>query len=197
MAMRKFARSTTSGSRAAFSMMVSPSASVAAIMRFSVPGDRDGFEVQPRALEASGARADVAAFDVDLRAHGLQARDVDVHRACADGAAAGQRHVGLAEARQQRPEHQDGRAHGLHQLVGRETFPRRGRPSISICIFSSMVTDTPMRPNNSIMVVTSCRCGTLRMVTGPSASKRARRRWAGWRSSRRKSALPLRGECHH
>ena len=42
--------------------------------------------------------------------------------------------------------------------------------SISICIFSSMVTDTPMRPNNSIMVVTSCRCGTLRMVTGPSAS---------------------------
>src|SRR5688572_19076758 len=37
-------------------------------------------------------------------------------------------------------------------------------------IFSSMVTDTPMRPNNSIMVVTSCRCGTLRMVTGPSAS---------------------------
>ena len=42
--------------------------------------------------------------------------------------------------------------------------------SISICIFSSMVTETPMRPNNSIMVVTSCRCGTLRMVTGPSAS---------------------------
>ena len=27
-----------------------------------------------------------------------------------------------------------------------------------------------MRPNNSIIVVTSCRCGTLRMVTGPSAS---------------------------
>src|SRR3954471_24425741 len=33
-----------------------------------------------------------------------------------------------------------------------------------------MVTETPMRPNNSIIVVTSCRCGTLRMVTGPSAS---------------------------
>jgi hypothetical protein len=34
-----------------------------------------------------------------------------------------------------------------------------------------MVTDTPMRPNNSIMVVTSCRCGTFDTVTGPSASR--------------------------
>ena len=38
-------------------------------------------------------------------------------------------------------------------------------------IFSSMVTDTPMRPSSSIMVVTSCRCGTFEIVTGPSASK--------------------------
>ena len=90
-------------------------------------GDRDGVEIQPRALEPPGARADVAAFDVDVRAHGLQARDVDVHRARADGAAAGQRHVGLAEARQQRPEHQDRRAHGLHQLVGREALARGRR----------------------------------------------------------------------
>ena len=37
MPIRKLARSTTSGSRAAFSSTVSPSASVAAIMRFSVP----------------------------------------------------------------------------------------------------------------------------------------------------------------
>ena len=36
-AFRQFARSTTSGSRAAFSMTVVPSASVAAIIRFSVP----------------------------------------------------------------------------------------------------------------------------------------------------------------
>src|SRR5579883_2310701 len=36
-ATRQLARSTTSGSRAAFSMTVSPSASVAAIIRFSVP----------------------------------------------------------------------------------------------------------------------------------------------------------------
>jgi len=37
MAERQAARSTTSGSRAAFSMTVRPLASVAAIMRFSVP----------------------------------------------------------------------------------------------------------------------------------------------------------------
>src|SRR5579862_1594795 len=35
---------------------------------------------------------------------------------------------------------------------------------------SSMVTVTPMRPSNSMVVVTSCRCGTLPIVTGPSAS---------------------------
>jgi hypothetical protein len=39
----------------------------------------------------------------------------------------GKRHVGLAEARQQRAQHQDGRAHGLDQLVGRETLARGGR----------------------------------------------------------------------
>src|SRR5450432_3602982 len=38
-------------------------------------------------------------------------------------------------------------------------------------IFSSMVTETPMRPSSSIMVVTSCRCGTFETVTGPSASR--------------------------
>src|SRR5882672_1910028 len=35
---------------------------------------------------------------------------------------------------------------------------------------SSIVTPTPMRPSSSMKVVTSCRCGTLAMVTGPSAS---------------------------
>ena len=42
-------------------------------------------------------------------------------------------------------------------------------------IFSSMVTDTPMRPSSSIMVVTSCRCGTFDTVTGPSDSRQAAR----------------------
>src|SRR4051812_9369181 len=48
-------------------------------------------------------------------------------------------------------------------------YSRVVEASISMRIFSSMVTETPMRPNNSIIVVTSCRCGTLRIVTGPSA----------------------------
>src|SRR5471032_2139501 len=47
--------------------------------------------------------------------------------------------------------------------------------STSMRIFSSMVTDTPIRPSNSIMVVTSCRCGTFETVTGPSASKQPAR----------------------
>src|SRR5580692_2236719 len=45
--------------------------------------------------------------------------------------------------------------------------------STSMRIFSSMVTETPMRPSNSIIVVTSCKCGTFETVTGPSANKQA------------------------
>ncbi len=43
--------------------------------------------------------------------------------------------------------------------------------STSMRSFSSMVTETPMRPSSSIIVVTSCRCGTLDTVTGPSANR--------------------------
>jgi hypothetical protein len=86
--------------------------------------DRDGLEIEARTLEPACARADVAAVDLDVRTHGLQARDVDVHRPRADGAAARQRHVRLAETREQRSQHQDGRAHRLDQLVGREALAR-------------------------------------------------------------------------
>ena len=51
-------------------------------------GDGDGLEHQPRALQALGARLDVAVLDVNVGAHGLQARDVDIDRARADRAAA-------------------------------------------------------------------------------------------------------------
>ena len=127
MAIRKFARSTTSGSRAAFSITVSPSASAAAIIRFSVPVTVTVSSTRRAPLQPLGACADVAAFDVDVRAHGLQAGDVDIHRPRADRAAAGQRHVGAAEARQQRAQHQDRGAHGLDQLVGREILADRAR----------------------------------------------------------------------
>ena len=123
MAIRKLARSTTSGSRAAFSRTVSPSASVGGHHEVLGAGDGHRLQHQPRALQAPGARLDVAVLDVDVGAHGLQARHMDVDRARADGAAAGQRHIGRAEARHQRPEHQDRGAHGLDQLVGRESIP--------------------------------------------------------------------------
>ena len=97
--------------------------------------DRHGLEHQARALEPAGARADVSAFDVDLRAHGLQTSDVDIHRARTDGAAARQRDIGLAEARQQRTEHQDGGAHGLHELVRREALAGGGRVDFDAHLF--------------------------------------------------------------
>jgi hypothetical protein len=55
----------------------------------------------------------------DVRAHGLQALDVLIDGARADGATTRQRHTGAAEARQQGAEDQDGRPHGLDQLVRR------------------------------------------------------------------------------
>ena len=127
MAHRKFARSTTSGSRAAFSSTVSPSANVAAIMRFSVPVTVTVSSTRSRALEAARARLDVAVFDVNVRAHRLQARDVNIDRPRSDRAAAGQRDVRRTEAREQGPEHQNRCAHGLHELIGGEIFlDRRG-----------------------------------------------------------------------
>ncbi len=83
-------------------------------------GDGDGVEEDGGPLEAAlDPRADVAALDADLRAHGLEAAQVQVHRPRADGAAAGQRDLGVAEAGQQRPQHQDRGAHRLDQLIGR------------------------------------------------------------------------------
>ncbi len=119
MAISISARSGISGSRAAFSSTVSPSASVAAMSRFSVPVTVTMSVRDARTLQARRTRHDVAVLDDDLRAHGLQALDVLVDRARADGAAAGQRDAGLAEPRQQRPEHENGRPHGLHEVVRR------------------------------------------------------------------------------
>ncbi len=84
---KKFARSTTSGSRAAFSSTVSPSANVAAIMRFSVPVTVTVSSTRRAPLRRSGAGLDVAVLDMNVGAHGLQARDVDVDRTRADRAA--------------------------------------------------------------------------------------------------------------
>eukprot|EP01137_Pigoraptor_chileana_P029746 Opistho-2@15329 len=78
---------------------------------------QDARALQPRAALGQ-ARDHVAVLDHDLGAHRLQALDVLVDRPRADGAAARQRHLGMAEARQQRAQRQHRGAHGLHQFVG-------------------------------------------------------------------------------
>lgn len=85
-------------------------------------GHADGIEEEVTATQAAGRRLglDVAAFDLDLRAHGLETADMQVDRTRTDRATARQGHFGLAEARQHRAQHQDRGTHGLHQFVRRD-----------------------------------------------------------------------------
>ena len=83
------ARSVTSGSMAAFSRMVSPSARTAAVRMFSVPvtvifGKR---KVVPRRRLALGL--DVAVFDFCFGSEGFERLNVQVDGTRADGAAPG------------------------------------------------------------------------------------------------------------
>ncbi|CAG4927213.1 unnamed protein product, partial [Acidocella sp. C78] len=78
-------------------------------------GKGDGRAMQP--LRRAGV--DIAAIEGDLGAHRLQPLEVQVDRAGADRAAAGQRHARLAGARQQRAQHQDRGAHLAHDVIGR------------------------------------------------------------------------------
>ena len=116
---RQRARSTTSGSRAAFSSDRGPVRERRRHQQVLGAGDGRHVEHEPRALEAPGG-ADVAVLQVDRRAHRLQALHVLVDRPQPDRAAAGQRHARLAAAREQRSEREDRRAHRLHELVRRQ-----------------------------------------------------------------------------
>ena len=80
---------------------------------------RDDVEAEAGSPELHVLAEDVAVVDVERGAHRLQPLEVEVHRARAPGAAAGQRHARGAEAPEQRPEHVDAGAHGAHQVVGR------------------------------------------------------------------------------
>ena len=82
-------------------------------------GDSHHIGADHGALQAAGARHDIAVLDVDIGAQRGQALDMLVDRALPDRAAAWQAHARLAKARDQRPEHQDRRAHGLDELVRR------------------------------------------------------------------------------
>ena len=87
-------RSTISGSRAALWMIVTPSASTAAIRMFSVaPTDGKSSWIS-RAAQLVGLGDHAAVLDVAARAQLAQARLVHVQRAGSDRVTAGQRHLG-------------------------------------------------------------------------------------------------------
>jgi hypothetical protein len=88
--------------------------------------DSHRVEHEAGALQLRRARPDVTPFDSDIRAHRLQAGHVNVHRPRTDGAATRQRYIGAAEARHERPEHENRSTHGLHELVRREALLHRG-----------------------------------------------------------------------
>src|SRR5690606_24944436 len=79
--------------------------------------DGDHIGADGRAFQAFGLGHHVAVLDADLRAHGGEAFDVLVHRALANGTAAGQADAGFAEACEQRTKHQDRGAHRLDEFV--------------------------------------------------------------------------------
>ena len=94
-------------------------------------GNADPVEVAARAVQSGGGFGlDVAVLLANACAQLLEPTQVQVDGARADGAAAGQGNPGTAGAGQQRPQHQAGGAHGLHQLVGslgRQDGPRLDR----------------------------------------------------------------------
>ena len=118
--LRQSATSTISGSRAAFSMTVVPSASTAAIIAVWVPPTVTLGKTISRAFESARRLGHhIAAVDVDVGAEPLHRHQVQIDRPRADGAAARQRHLRLAHPRQQRRDHPEARAHLRHQIVGR------------------------------------------------------------------------------
>ena len=90
--------------------------------------DRDEGKLDLGPLQPLGrVGGDVALFQLDLRAHGRQGHQVQVDRAGADGAAAGQRDLGLARAGQQRPQDVERGPHLTNQIIGGEGRGQLGR----------------------------------------------------------------------
>ncbi len=83
--------------------------------------DGDFLEHDLGALQAAGGGFGdhIPILQRDAGAQCFHRLQVQVHRPCADGATARQRHFRIARARQQRPQHLDGSAHGAYQLVRR------------------------------------------------------------------------------
>ena len=118
--LRQSATSPISGSRAAFSITRGAVRQRRRHQRGMGAADGDLGEVDLAAAQALfGARDDIAAFDLDLGAERFQRHDQQIDRPRADGAAARQRDLGLAHARQQRRQHPEARAHLGDEFIGR------------------------------------------------------------------------------
>ena len=70
---------------------------------------------------------DIAALELDLRAERLERLQMQINGPRADGAAAGQRHLRLAAARDQRRQHPEARPHARDHLVWRGGIDDLGR----------------------------------------------------------------------
>jgi hypothetical protein len=117
MAFRQWARSTTSGSRAAFSMTVTPSASAAAIIRFSVP------VTVTMSQKILAPRRRLACAGCSRARRGSRRPSPAGRLMCCPPAARRWRSrraatPALRHARQQRAQGQDRGAHGLDHVVG-------------------------------------------------------------------------------
>ena len=116
-------RSTTSGSLAALSIVVTPSANTAAVTMFSVAPTLGNPKRDLGAVQAVGGRLQLAVAELELGTHRLQPGDVHVDRPGAEVVAAGHRQAHPTAAREQRAEHVDRGPDALDQLVrgdGRE-----------------------------------------------------------------------------
>jgi hypothetical protein len=90
--------------------------------------DRDDREGDLGALQAArGLGVDIAFVQIDLGAQRFQRLQVQVDGARADGAAAGQTHLGLAGAGDQRAQHVERGPHLADQVIGREAAGDLGR----------------------------------------------------------------------
>src|SRR6185295_8974659 len=111
------ATSPTSGSRAAFSITVSPSARAALIITVWVAPTETLGKTTLAPFRRFGH--EVAAVNVNARTQRLEAEQMQIDRTRANGAATGHRHACATAARQQRTQHPKARPHAIDHFIGR------------------------------------------------------------------------------
>ena len=169
-AFRQFARSTTSGSLAAFSMTVVPSASVAAIIRFSVPVTvtrsmtrRVALSLRAVAWMYPPATWTSAPIFINPSMCRLTGRDPMAQPPGSETTALPNRaSMGPRTRMDARIDFTSSYGANSSRIVEQST---------SMFIRSSTTSSTPIRPRSSMVVVMSCRCGMLPTLTGESASR--------------------------